>query len=39
MNKKIIIFTDLAGTLLDKKNYSYQGAIKALNIVKKKRFR
>lgn len=34
--KKLIIFTDLDGTLLDYSNYSFEAALPALNLIKEK---
>ncbi|NOR84646.1 mannosyl-3-phosphoglycerate phosphatase [archaeon] len=36
-NKQPIIFTDLDGTLLDHKTYSFKSAIKTLNIIKNRK--
>ena len=36
MRKKIIVFTDLDGTLLDYETYSFKEALPALNLLKKK---
>jgi len=34
--KKIIIFTDLDGTLLDNSSYSFEAALPALQLIKEK---
>ncbi len=36
-NKKLIIFTDLDGSLLNHEDYSYKDALPALNIIKKEK--
>ncbi|MEE8044743.1 MAG: HAD-IIB family hydrolase, partial [Thermodesulfobacteriota bacterium] len=36
MSKKYIVFTDLDGTLLDHRNYSFLQAIPALDLLKEK---